>query len=355
MLRRKTGFTLVELLVVIGIIALLVGILLPVLNRARETANQIKCAANLHSIGEGMAIYIAENKGYLPASNFYYAIPIPSNPSVNMGGASAPVNGYGHWSAYLYQGEKHLDAPVPPNLAQVDPVYLSTRGWQMFQCPSLQNGGLPPANTFPGNNDGLQNETAGAVDLQAPRLAYMLNEALTPRSRMAIGWSKNPSVYYHWVQASHVLHSADTVLASEMWGIQSLVTTASQGSSGGVVSNSRRPVSGFSASLSGVSGGGDKLYTVGSAAQLQLATLKQMNNDPSFSPSTAPDVSLDYIGRNHGGRRKLGSVSGDPLNRQWDLRTSNFLYVDGHVENKNVAATVYPRNQWGDRFYTFGG
>lgn len=63
--RRWTGFTLVELLVVIGIIALLISILLPSLSRAREAGNTTKCLSNLRQIGQAMMVYASENKGAL--------------------------------------------------------------------------------------------------------------------------------------------------------------------------------------------------------------------------------------------------------------------------------------------------
>src|SRR3954454_3596782 len=68
-LSKHRAFTLVELLVVIGIIALLISILLPALNRARDASRTLKCLSNLRQMGLAFQMYASNNKQYLPFPN----------------------------------------------------------------------------------------------------------------------------------------------------------------------------------------------------------------------------------------------------------------------------------------------
>ena len=94
--QRKTvsrgGFTLVELLVVIGIIAVLIGILLPALMRARAQSNAVKCMSNLHQIAVGLVQYATENGGAIIPS---YNLPLAPGATTNYtGGPGQPLEGW---------------------------------------------------------------------------------------------------------------------------------------------------------------------------------------------------------------------------------------------------------------------
>ncbi len=83
----RTGFTLVELLVVIGIIAVLISILIPVVNGARKRANQTACASNLRQLGQFFQMYLQDSRNKLPRVN-----PMPSaKPPVNDGPSIAKL------------------------------------------------------------------------------------------------------------------------------------------------------------------------------------------------------------------------------------------------------------------------
>jgi prepilin-type processing-associated H-X9-DG protein/prepilin-type N-terminal cleavage/methylation domain-containing protein len=129
-LRPCGGFTLVELLVVVGIIALLIAILLPVLGRARAAAQTVACASNLRNLGAGFHMYADDNRGHTPVTRGQMA---------DAGGDLQWVFWADFLHHYVYSRSPGLSLPPASSEERMHHLVNS-----VFNCPD-QRGRIYPA------------------------------------------------------------------------------------------------------------------------------------------------------------------------------------------------------------------
>ena len=165
----RQAFTLVELLVVIGIIAVLVGILLPVINSARGTAAAVACQSNMRQLSTALLAYAAESRGSFPPGYYWHNMRL--NIASNARGTPPPTAQYPQTrSAPSYWWQTLIHARIYPKSVYAHPKNPQAGGmWrnpigeqglaigEVFDCPSVDKGVFNCRGTYQANTTVMPN------------------------------------------------------------------------------------------------------------------------------------------------------------------------------------------------------
>ena len=144
MIRRKasnrSAFTLVELLVVIGVIAVLIALLMPALQRAKVHAERVKCMSNFRQFGQGLALYANDNRGVILGHSFSNRTDPPTPP------ITGPWTRPDWAEAIMYH--RYLGS-VSHSIRDVNVTAIAQKNYKCPTAPWNGNDGWSPAFSYP--------------------------------------------------------------------------------------------------------------------------------------------------------------------------------------------------------------